>query len=65
VILKETNAGLTFSFSDKTSIKQHLLELYKKFKTGELSNIKNNAEKYSHRQLVKQIVTQLDRITKQ
>jgi len=65
VILKETNAGLAFSFSDKISIKQHLLDLYKKFKTGELSNIKNNAEKYSHQQLVKQIVTQLDRITKQ
>lgn len=63
-ILKETNAGLTFSFSDKNGIKQHLLDLYRKFKTGDLNYVKNNAEKYSHRQLVKQIVSQLDKINK-
>lgn len=64
-ILKETKAGLTFSFNDKNGIREHLLDLYKKFKGGDLSNIKSNAEKYSHRQLVKQIVNQLDKIAKQ
>jgi glycosyltransferase involved in cell wall biosynthesis len=64
-ILKETDAGITFSFSDKIGMKQHLMDLYKKFKTGELKEVKNNSQKYSHRELVKEIVNQLNKIAKQ
>jgi len=63
-ILKETNAGTTFSFSDKAGIKQHLINMYKKFKSGELRDVKNNSQKYSHRELVKDIVSQLNKITR-
>ncbi len=61
-ILKETSAGITFSFSDKMGIKQHLMDLFKKFKAGELKEIKSNSQKYSHRELVKEIVSQLNQI---
>jgi glycosyltransferase involved in cell wall biosynthesis len=64
-ILAETNAGTTFSFSDEMGIKQHLKELYKKFKSGELKEIKNNSQKYSHRELVKEVVSQLNKIVEQ
>jgi len=64
VILKETNAGITFSFNDKIGIKQHLTDLYEKFKAGELREFKNNSRKYSHRELVKEIVGQLNEITR-
>jgi hypothetical protein len=63
-ILKETDAGITFSFGDKAKIKQHLMSLHKKFKAGELKDIKNNSQKYSHKELVKEIVGRLNEITK-
>ncbi len=64
-ILKETNAGTAFAFNDKIGIRHHLLDLYTKFKAGELKEIKNNSEKYSHQELVKEIVCQLNRIVRQ
>jgi hypothetical protein len=60
-ILKETNAGTTFSFNDKDGVKQHLLDLYKRFKSGELRGI-NDAQKYSHQQLVKEIAGILNKV---
>jgi hypothetical protein len=63
-ILKETNAGTTFSFSDKAGIKQHLINLHEKFKSGELRDVKNNSRKYSHRELVKEVVNQLNNMVK-
>ena len=63
-ILAETGAGITFSFENKIGIKQHLIDLYQKFKRGELSHIHNNAQKYSHKELVKEIASQLDQITR-
>jgi len=62
-VLTETGAGVTFSFEDKIHIKQHLMDLYQKFKAGELNHFKNNSRNYSHKELVKEIASQLNQIT--
>lgn len=64
MILQEAGAGSTFSFENKTAIKQHLIDLYAKFKRGELKQLKNDSQKYSHKELVKKIVIQLNQISK-
>jgi len=63
-ILKETKAGITFSFDNKIGIKQHLIDLYNNFKSGNLKQVENNSKKYSHRELVKEMVNQLNQISK-
>jgi len=63
-ILKETGAGQTFSFEDKIGIKQHLMELHAKFIKGELKKAENNSRHYSHRELVKEMVSQLNQISR-
>ena len=64
-ILKETGAGTTFSFDNKVGIKQHLIELHAKFIKGELKNAENNSRCYSHRELVKEMVSQLNQISRE
>ncbi len=64
-VVKETGAGLSFSFANKTGIKQHLIDLYQKFENGELIRAQNNSQKYSHQELVKEVVSQLNQIVKQ
>ena len=64
-ILKETSAGITFSFDNKIGIKQYLIDLYEKFKAEELRDVENNSMKFSHRELIKGIVSQLNEIAKQ
>jgi hypothetical protein len=63
-ILEETGAGTTFSFDNKMGIRQHLIDLYNKFKRGELKRVQNNSGGYSHRELVKEVVNQLNQISK-
>jgi hypothetical protein len=62
-VISETCAGQCFSFDDRVGIKQHLLDLYQKYERGELNFSKNDSQKYSHRQLAKQIAGQLDQMT--
>src|SRR5258706_2901532 len=64
-VVKETGAGMSFSFADKIGIKEHLIDLYRKFENGELIRVQNNSQKYSHQELVKEVVSQLNQIVKQ
>jgi len=63
-ILKAAGADKVFSFQDKSGIKQYLLDLYKRFKAGQLNDVKINAQRYSHKHLIKEMVGQLDKIAK-
>jgi glycosyltransferase involved in cell wall biosynthesis len=63
-ILEDTGAGITFSFDNKIGIKMHLINLYNKFKMGELKNVQNNSHHYSHQELVKAMVNQLNQISR-
>jgi hypothetical protein len=62
-VLTETGAGATFGFDNKIAIRQHLIDLYLKFKSGELNRFNNNSQNYSHKELVKEIAGQLNEIT--
>jgi glycosyltransferase involved in cell wall biosynthesis len=64
-VIEETGAGQTFSFDDINGIKKHLINLYAQFEKGELKFSGNNTEKYSYRQLTKQMAGQLNHITNQ
>src|SRR5262249_20819457 len=63
-VLTVTGAGVTFSAENKIAIRQHLIDLYQKFKGGQLKHFENNARHYSHRELVKQIAAELNQITR-
>lgn len=62
-VLATTRAGVTFSFEDKIGIREHLIDLYEKYKSGALVHVKNDARNYSHKELVKEIANQLNQIT--
>ncbi len=64
-ILSETGAGQCFSFGDRVGIKQHVVDLYLKFERGESNFANINSQKYSHRQLAKQVASLLNLITAQ
>ncbi len=61
-VIKETRAGECFSFSDKIEIRAYLLDLYRKFGSGDLNSIKNDSRKHTHRLLAKQMTDQLNTI---
>ena len=61
-ILEGTNTGSVLEFSDKIKIKTTILELYKKYKEGDLSVDAVNIEQYHRKNLTKklaQILTKL------
>lgn len=64
-IVSETRAGQCFSFGDRTGIKQYVVDLYLKFERGESNFANINSQKYSHRQLAKQVGSLLNSITAQ
>lgn len=63
-ILNETKAGNTVNFEDVTGMKNYLLELYIKYKNGELTNIINNIDKYSRKSLCGDVSQILNNIVK-
>lgn len=63
-ILAETNAGKTIDFENKDGLKQYIIELYQHYKYGKLTNIENNIEKYSRRNLSGVYAKLLDTVTR-
>lgn len=54
-ILTETNSGQFFNFLEDSLLKNYILELYANFKRGALSVSSTGIEKYSRRELTKQM----------
>ncbi len=54
-IVKEVNAGAIFDYSAKTDIKNVLLDWFKAYQNKELSISSTNIEKYSRRELARQL----------
>lgn len=54
-ILTETNSGQFFSYLEETLLKNYILDLYADFKRGSLSVSSTGIEKYSRRELTKQM----------
>ncbi|HET8886627.1 MAG TPA: glycosyltransferase family 4 protein [Salinimicrobium sp.] len=50
-IMKETNTGRYFSYSEKPEIKTHLIELFNQFKAGNLKSAPIGLQKYSREAL--------------
>ncbi len=62
-ILRETHAGLLAGFGDVEIMKQHVLQLYQGFKKGNLTVESREIERYSRRELTRQLSLVLNAIT--
>ncbi len=56
-IINETKSGKFFSYWDDDELKTEILQLYKDFKNGELKIASEGIEKYSRRELTRQMVS--------
>lgn len=61
-ILKETNAGVIVDFNDEAGTRKNVLDFYSKYKEDKLSVTNNSIEKYSRRELTKQLADLLSRL---
>jgi hypothetical protein len=62
-ILNETKAGLLAGFGDVEKMKQHILQLYEGYKNGTLTIQSQEIEKFSRRELTRQLSKTLDDIS--
>jgi hypothetical protein len=62
-ILNETNAGTVVDFEDSTTLKNTILELYSKYKKGNLSVNSKNIEQFHRRELTKKVAEILKELT--
>lgn len=62
-ILNETNAGKVVDFEDNTTLKNTILELYSKYKHGNLSVNSKNIEQFHRRELTKKVAEILKELT--
>lgn len=58
-IIKQTNTGDFFLYSQKGEIKDFLLEKYKRFKNGELRSFPIGLQQYSRKSLTKELAKQI------
>ncbi len=61
-VLEETSAGKIVDFEDKEKMKEMVLNYYTQFKNGNISVSTNNIEKYSRKELTRQLVEILNKI---
>ena len=54
-IIKDTNTGAYFYYSEKEKIKEWILEKYREFKKGELASTPIGLQKYSRKNLTKEL----------
>ena len=60
-IINKTKSGRVFDYSDKVDLKQHILELYNRFKTEHNSLDSNDIDQYSYKYLSKRLSVILDK----
>lgn len=61
-ILMETSSGHTIGFEDTEELKKYILELYGLFKSGQLVSVSNEIERYSRKNICKQVADLLHEI---
>lgn len=61
-ILKETNAGVVFDFSNEAKLKFEILQLYQQYKKGNLVVTSKNIKKYHRKELTKQLAEIIKKI---
>ncbi len=62
-IINETNAGIVVEFNDRDSLKKTILEMYSKFKKGDLTVNSKNYGQYHRKELTKKVAELINRIT--
>lgn len=60
-IINETNAGKFFSYWDEDVLKAEILQVYKDFKNGDLRIVSEGIEKYSRRDLTRQMALLIEK----
>ncbi len=55
-IIKETNSGIVIEFDDKDDLKKNILNLYKKYKEGDLKTETQNITQYHRKNLTEKLV---------
>ncbi len=63
-VIGESHAGKAFDFADVGGIKEYLVETYEQYKLGELKIQGDGIEKYSRKELTRQLAEELNRISK-
>ncbi len=63
-ILKNTQAGITVNFEDKTQLKNSILDLYASYKKGDLSIQSKNIEQFHRKELTKKVAELIIDLTK-
>lgn len=54
-IINDTRSGFVVGFDDKNRLKQHILDLYVKFKQEKLITASRNIEQYHRKELTKKL----------
>ena len=62
-ILNQTNAGLISGFRDSEKMKEHILSLYNKFKTGNLTLGNQDIEAYSRKELTRKLAGLMNQLS--
>ena len=62
-IIKETNSGVVVDFQDKNTLKTAILDLYLKFKQGNLTVESNNIAQFHRKELTKKVSELIHKIT--
>ncbi len=61
---RATNCGKLSGFEDEVMLKKNILDYYAAYKAGTLASESKNIEKYSRRELTRQLAELLERLTK-
>ncbi len=59
-ILEKTNAGEHFSYTEKQNLKRYIVNIYEKWKSGNLKNQNSNIEEFSRKNLTNMLSEILD-----
>jgi hypothetical protein len=64
-ILNETRSGRIFDFNDSVNLKNHIMELYEKYRTGNLEVDSTHIEKFSRRNLTVELANVITNLSRQ
>jgi hypothetical protein len=59
-LIKETQSGHIFSYQDKTALKKHVSEAFRKYQKGKLTVKSKNLEQFSRKKLTEDLIKLLE-----